>query len=71
MKKHSIIGITIFIIFLFTLQLYAKRLHHEKWCKEMGGQTEVVLDDGTRCDCVTDEYAIEFDFADKWAEAIG
>jgi hypothetical protein len=30
-----------------------------------------VLSDGTRVDCLTEEYAIEFDFADKWAEAIG
>lgn len=34
-------------------------------------QTEVVAPDGTRCDILTDEYAIEVDFADKWAEAIG
>jgi len=54
----------------------AKRLHPEKyyqdkWCAEQGGQTEVVLPDRTRCDCLTDTYAVEFDFANKWAEAIG
>ena len=27
--------------------------------------------DGTRCDILTDTHAIEVDFADKWAEAIG
>lgn len=53
-----------------------KRLHKEKeyqeaWCNEAGGITEYVLADRTRVDCLTDEYAIEFDFADKWAEAIG
>lgn len=32
---------------------------------------EVVAPDGTRCDILTDEYAIEVDFANKWAEAIG
>lgn len=32
---------------------------------------EYVLPDRTRVDCLTDEYAIEFDFADHWAEAIG
>jgi len=31
----------------------------------------VVLKDRTRCDCLTDKNAIEFDFARKWAEAIG
>ena len=41
------------------------------WCAQIGGETEVVLDDKTRVDCLTDEYAIEVDFARKWAEAVG
>jgi len=32
---------------------------------------EVKLADHTRVDCLTDDYAIEFDFASKWAQAIG
>jgi hypothetical protein len=32
---------------------------------------EVVLKDGSRCDCLTDTYAVEFDFGAKWAESIG
>ena len=31
----------------------------------------MVLPDGTRCDCLTDTHAIEFDFGSNWAEAIG
>jgi hypothetical protein len=31
----------------------------------------VLLPDGTRCDCLTDTHAIEFDFRNKWSEAIG
>ncbi len=31
----------------------------------------MVLPDRTRCDCVTDTHAIEFDFGNNWAEAIG
>ena len=27
--------------------------------------------DFTRVDCLTDKYAVEFDFANKWAESIG
>jgi hypothetical protein len=30
-----------------------------------------VLPDGTRCDCVTKIQAIEFDFGNRWAEAVG
>ena len=35
------------------------------------GIKEYVLEDKTRVDCLTDEYAIEFDYAKKWAETIG
>ena len=27
--------------------------------------------DKTRVDCLTDTYAVEFDFANKWAESVG
>lgn len=40
-------------------------------CNELGGEMEYVLSDRTRVDCLTDEYAIEVDFAKKWAEGIG
>ena len=71
--KIVIIFIT---IFLFPSLLFAKREHpekwyQEKWCEEHKGQVEIVLPDGTRCDCLTDTHAIEFDFGSKWAEAIG
>ena len=64
------------VIFLFPSLLLAKREHPEKWyqerwCREQGGQMEVVLPDKTRCDCVTDIHAIEFDFGSGWAESIG
>ena len=29
------------------------------------------MPDRTRCDCLTQTHAIEFDFGSKWAEAIG
>ena len=54
----------------------AKTNHTEKyyqnlWCVSHAGQTEVVLNDGSRADCITSDYAIEFDFAHKYTEAIG
>ena len=38
------------------------------YCK---GYIEYMLPDRTRVDCLTDEYAIEYDWAKKWAESIG
>lgn len=65
--------ITFFI--LVTLPQYSLAKKYEKgyqadWCKGKG-VTEYVLPDKTRVDCLTDTHAIEFDFAKKWAEAIG
>ena len=59
---------------LVTLPLFGKqseRYYQEKFAKEIGGQVEVVMKDGTRCDIRTATHAIEVDFARKWAEAIG
>ena len=51
--------------------LKSEKEHQEEWCAREGGVTEFLLDDRSRVDCLTDEYAIEFDQAEKWAEAIG
>ena len=45
--------------------------YQQRAAKRLGGKTEVVLFDGTRADIVTMSWAIEVDYADKWAEAIG
>ncbi|MDG2166648.1 MAG: hypothetical protein P8L44_01830, partial [Opitutales bacterium] len=50
---------------------YSESFYQEQYAKELGGRTEVTMPDGTRCDILTDTHAIEVDFADKWAEAIG
>ena len=43
----------------------------EQWCTKDFGRREAILWDMTRVDCLTKDYAIEFDFAKKWAESIG
>jgi len=50
---------------------YPESFYQEQYAKKLGGRTEVTMPDGTRCDILTDTHAIEVDFADKWAEAIG
>ena len=42
-----------------------------QWCTSDFGRKEAVLWDMTRVDCLAKDYAVEFDFAKKWAEAIG
>ena len=65
------------LIALLTISsLQAKHLHKEAYyqkivCNKMNGQIEYRLPDKTRIDCLTKGYAIEFDFANKWAESIG
>jgi len=55
----------------FAAHLNPEKYYQEKWCAEHNGQAEAVLSDRTRADCITATHAIEFDFGQKWAEAIG
>lgn len=45
--------------------------YNTKFCREVKGEREKVLSDGTRCDCLDKTYAFEADFATKFYEAIG
>ena len=45
---------------------FARKAH-----AEIGGQLEVRLEDGTRCDLLTDTHAYEVESASNWKEAIG
>ncbi len=68
--------ILLFSLLLMGCSTHTKKKYHEKHyqtllCNELSGEMEYILKDRTRVDCLTDEYAIEIDFAKKWAEGIG
>ncbi len=72
MKKF----ILLLCLILISTPVFAKHTHLEKeyqkaWCSAHQGIPEFKNADLTRTDCITNDYAIEFDFADKWAESIG
>jgi hypothetical protein len=46
-----------------------ERHYQRQYCAGM--ELEHRLPSGGRIDCLSSEYAIEVDYADKWAEAIG
>jgi hypothetical protein len=58
-------------IFAQTSAWAGEREHQVAFCEHLSGKTEIVLEDKTRADCLTDEYAFEVDYAKKWAEAFG
>ena len=73
---NKILAIIFSIILLFQNTAYSKHLYKESvyqqaWANKNNGICEYKNDDGTRVDCITKTHAIEFDFAEKWAEAIG
>jgi hypothetical protein len=71
MKKILII---LFLLITVPTGAGHKRLEKEyqkEWCESMGGKSEYALPDKTRIDCLTEEYAVEVEFAENWAEAIG
>ncbi|MFC2073874.1 hypothetical protein ACFLR3_01340, partial [Campylobacterota bacterium] len=59
------------VLSLQAKHLYKEKVYQEHFCNKFGGVTEYRLKDKTRVDCLLDEYAIEVDFASKWAESIG
>lgn len=68
-----------FITFLILISLpveaaqriYSEKIYQAQWCKAHSGILEYRLGDNTRVDCLTDTLAVEFDFANKWAECVG
>jgi hypothetical protein len=63
----------IFTSFALSFQLTKQResYYQKKFAGIMNGKMEVVLDDLARVDIVTDTFAIEVDFADKWSQSVG
>ncbi len=65
----------IVLMFLFCSAGQAKefneKFYQSQWCNRWNGKQEVRLIDLTRVDCVTKNYAVEFDFIKKWAECFG
>jgi hypothetical protein len=66
------------ILFLFISTLTSGQFPKQKeeyyqtlFANAIHGKTEVYLQDKSRVDVLTDSFAIEVDFANKWAEAIG
>lgn len=71
MKKIILLFLGILFITISSFSQQKERYYQEKFAKIVNGEMEVVLKDKTRVDIVTNDYAIEVDFAHKWAEAIG
>jgi hypothetical protein len=46
-----------------------ERSHQHNLCQGM--RLEVVLPNGSRADCLSDTHAIEVEFSEHWAEALG
>lgn len=77
MKKIVLmVLVLIFVQMLFAQDAFAAKQYREKyyqneWCGRYHGIQEYKLRDGARVDCLTKNYAVEFDFAPKWAEGYG
>ena len=73
-NTETVLLITLIFVLLGSLILThlaeAKHLNTEKFyqtihCNQLGGQMEVIMPDRSRCDCLTETYAIEHDFANS------
>ena len=51
--------------------LHSESSYQKAWAELNNAIVEYKNDDYTRVDCLTDIHAVEFDFANKWAESVG
>ena len=63
--------LVLFSVSAFSQTRQRETYYQAKFAEVIGGEREVVLEDRTRVDIVTDSHVIEVDFAEKWAESIG
>lgn len=75
--RHLLLRISLLLCLTIPAQAFAasphahpERWYQDAWCSSRG-QMEVVMPDGSRCDCLTETHAVEFDFGYKWGESIG
>lgn len=73
MKKIIILMFLLLIVILpvEAKRIYAEKVYQTQWCNAHNGSMEYRLNDKARVDCMTDTLAVEFDFANKWAECVG
>jgi hypothetical protein len=65
MKKY------LFLLLFSTNALASTEAYNNNiYCSAMRGQQEYKLENRVRVDCLTDKYAIEMDWANKWYEGI-
>ena len=57
--------------FKYVYHNHSEAAYQRAWCSAHGGIEEYENKDKTRVDCLTQYHAVEFDFANKWAESIG
>lgn len=57
--------------FKYVVHKHSESSYQHAWCSANKGVEEYINSDFTRVDCLTDTHAVEFDFANKWAESIG
>ena len=69
MKK--LIFLLLFTVFAYAeVKYYSEDWHVRNWCPNPEN-VEVVQEDKTRVDCLTDDFAYEFDWPNKYNEAVG
>jgi len=74
MQKLLLLGMTLFFIYVY-FQFFGtkknEKYYQTEMCDELDGQMEYLLPDKSRVDCLTEKYAIEVEWAKKWAEGVG
>ena len=55
----------------FPYEKTSEKWYQAIWCSGNNGSQEVLLSNHRRVDCITEDYAVEIEFAQKWHQAVG
>ena len=66
----KIFSLTLISLLSFSV-ISAEKDISDQWCASQNGVSQFRTKDGTYVDCLTDQYAVEAEFDNKWKEGIG
>ena len=67
--KSTLLALLILALSAFSENSEAS--NRDKWAKALNGEIEVKIGDGSRCDIITEKYAIEVEWASKRKDSVG
>ncbi|MBT5469841.1 MAG: hypothetical protein HOK41_04500 [Nitrospina sp.] len=68
--KHIAFTFLFFTMIAAPAYAMSEAEYQKEWCAKHNGEIDYKTQESSTVDCLTDNYSIEFDFAEKWVQAM-